>query len=436
MRTARAAKARFLLPRVLCRGSASGRCVGIHSCIGGFGRGGRWLRAALLASTSLVAIEPAAAQVGTWLASPPSSDFNDGQNWNPGGVPNNAIFGATDRPEVTVTDLLYDVNFTFDATAPAYTVTQSTVLIIFTGAGIVNNSGVTQTFFRDFGFTDFSGFSTAGNVTIAAASGTTHFLDNSSAANATIGGSVSFNNSSTAANATITGSVTFHHDSTAANATITVNSAFFTGNTTAANASITSNLVAFFDNATAGNATIVVPDDVGVLRFDLTSGTLGDNKVSAGSIAGGGTISLGINELTVGGNGNSTTYRGVIEGDGSLVKTGAGRMILSGDNTYLGATTISQGTLQIGDGGLTGSLASSNIVNNSALVFDRDGTVTYGGVISGSGTLEKRGAGTRSCRAPTPTPAGPRSTAAPCRSAPSAARVRSWAPWQSTRSTR
>ena len=46
------------------------------------------------------------------------------------------------------------------------------------------------------------------------------------------------------------------------------------------------------------------------------------------------------------------------------------RTILTGANTYSGGTTISAGTLQIGNGGTTGSIAG-NIVDNAALIFNR-----------------------------------------------------------------
>jgi autotransporter-associated beta strand protein len=68
-----------------------------------------------------------------------------------------------------------------------------------------------------------------------------------------------------------------------------------------------------------------------------------------GSLTGGGSVTLGANALTVGGN-NATPapYEGVISGTGgSLVKVGTGTLALSGTNTYTGATTISAGTLSI-----------------------------------------------------------------------------------------
>ena len=63
---------------------------------------------------------------------------------------------------------------------------------------------------------------------------------------------------------------------------------------------------------------------------------------------------------------DALTYGGVISGTGSLTKSGAGTLTLTGANTYTGGTTISAGTLQLGNGGTTGSVAG-NIVDNGAL---------------------------------------------------------------------
>ena len=68
-----------------------------------------------------------------------------------------------------------------------------------------------------------------------------------------------------------------------------------------------------------------------------------------------------------------------ISGTGSLTQAGTGTLTLTGDNTYTGATTISAGTLSLGSGGTTGSVAG-NIVDNGALVFNRSNALTYGGI--------------------------------------------------------
>ena len=43
-----------------------------------------------------------------------------------------------------------------------------------------------------------------------------------------------------------------------------------------------------------------------------------------------------------------------------MTKAGTGTLILTGSNTYSGATNISAGTLQVGSGGTTGSIGSTS----------------------------------------------------------------------------
>ncbi len=97
--------------------------------------------------------------------------------------------------------------------------------------------------------------------------------------------------------------------------------------------------------------------------------------------------------------GTSANFSGVISGGGTLAKVGGGTQILAGVNTYTGGTTISAGTLQVGNGATSsGSLGSGAvaIASSSALVFDglSGNSVTIGGVISGSGALGELGSGT------------------------------------------
>ena len=61
-------------------------------------------------------------------------------------------------------------------------------------------------------------------------------------------------------------------------------------------------------------------------------------------------------------------------------------MTLGNENTYTGGTTISSGTLQIGNGGTTGSV-TGNILDNASLVFDHEDDVTFANVISGTGSV-------------------------------------------------
>ena len=78
-----------------------------------------------------------------------------------------------------------------------------------------------------------------------------------------------------------------------------------------------------------------------------------------------------------------------------LLKDGAGKLILSADNTYSGGTVVSEGTLQVGNGGASGTLSTGAVVNNAALVFNRsDAAPAVANVISGTGSLTQAGTGT------------------------------------------
>lgn len=85
-------------------------------------------------------------------------------------------------------------------------------------------------------------------------------------------------------------------------------------------------------------------------------------------------------------------FSGVLSGSGSLLKTNAGKLTFTAANSQ-GGTTMGQGILQIGNGGTTGSLAG-NITNNAVLTFNRSDNITQSSVISGSGAVNKLGAGT------------------------------------------
>ncbi|HEX7848794.1 MAG TPA: autotransporter-associated beta strand repeat-containing protein [Sphingomonas sp.] len=89
----------------------------------------------------------------------------------------------------------------------------------------------------------------------------------------------------------------------------------------------------------------------------------------------------------------TATIASALTGSGHLDKTDLGTLILTGANSYAGGTTIAAGTLQLGNGGTTGSILG-DVANNGRLVFDRSNALTFAGAISGSGALEQIGTGT------------------------------------------
>ncbi|QEE20138.1 autotransporter outer membrane beta-barrel domain-containing protein [Youhaiella tibetensis] len=82
----------------------------------------------------------------------------------------------------------------------------------------------------------------------------------------------------------------------------------------------------------------------------------------------------------------------VMTGAGSLTKEGLGTLTLTGANTYGGGTTISAGTLQLGDGGTSGSIMGS-VANSGILAFNRSDVVIFGGTIAGTGGVWQVGSG-------------------------------------------
>ncbi|MGJ3699364.1 autotransporter outer membrane beta-barrel domain-containing protein [Variovorax sp. AFSI2.2] len=87
------------------------------------------------------------------------------------------------------------------------------------------------------------------------------------------------------------------------------------------------------------------------------------------------------------------TYNGLVTGSGGIEKTGAGVLTLTADQAFTGLTTITAGTLQLGNGGTAGSV-QGNIVDNATLTVNRSDALTLSGTISGSGALVQAGVGT------------------------------------------
>jgi fibronectin-binding autotransporter adhesin len=91
---------------------------------------------------------------------------------------------------------------------------------------------------------------------------------------------------------------------------------------------------------------------------------------------------------------NITTLSSSISGTGSLHQNGTGTTILTGLNTYSGVSVINGGTLQIGNGGTSGTIGSGPITNNGRLAIDLSGDLTLSSAISGIGSLHQNGTGT------------------------------------------
>ena len=186
----------------------------------------------------------------------------------------------------------------------------------------------------------------------------------------------------------------------------------FTGGTTISSGRLIGNSQSFGSGAIVNNASLELAQTTDASFASVISGTGSLTKSGAGaltltgvnSFSGGTTISAGrlIGNTQSFGTGaivnnaslvfNQTTdasFASVISGTGSLTKSGAGALTLTGVNSFSGGTTISAGTL-IGN---SRSFGSGAIVNNAALVLDQTTDASFASVISGTGSLTKSGTG-------------------------------------------
>ncbi|HEX5220665.1 MAG TPA: autotransporter-associated beta strand repeat-containing protein, partial [Verrucomicrobiae bacterium] len=87
---------------------------------------------------------------------------------------------------------------------------------------------------------------------------------------------------------------------------------------------------------------------------------------------------------------------GALTGSMGLTKAGSGRLTLAntGLNTFTGGTTISAGSLQIGDGVSVNGNLPGNIINNATLIIANPNAQSWNSPFAGSGTLIKQAAGT------------------------------------------
>ena len=146
------------------------------------------------------------------------------------------------------------------------------------------------------------------------------------------------------------------------------------GNWAGSNAATGTTGVATFSNTITASRTITVdssPWNINELLFGSTG--------SYGWTVDGGTLNLAGATPTVTVNNSATaTIASTLSGSSGLIKIGAGTLVLSGANTTSGDTTISDGTLQIGDGTGTSASAGNGLlaVGTKTLKLNFNGPVT------------------------------------------------------------
>lgn len=98
---------------------------------------------------------------------------------------------------------------------------------------------------------------------------------------------------------------------------------------------------------------------------------------------------------------DTTTFSAAISGPGAVAMNGFAattKTILTGNNTYSGNTGIVGGTMQIGNGGTSGTLGNGaglvTVAATGVLQFNRSDTLTVANAITGGGTVNQIGSGT------------------------------------------
>lgn len=165
------------------------------------------------------------------------------------------------------------------------------------------------------------------------------------------------------------------------------------------NATLAFNQVAdgVFTGSITGTGT-VIKDGAGALLLNGANGYTGGTTIVAGTLIGDTTSLQGDianNAALVFNQATGGVYAGTVSGTGSLEKVGTGVLQLIGPNSYTGGTVVSAGTL-IGN---TTSL-QGNVVDNGTLVFDQASDGVFAGAVSGTGSVIKQGTGALTLVAP------------------------------------
>src|SRR3954454_7261062 len=104
-----------------------------------------------VAIASLVTGQLVFAGSATWNSSPATGDWNTTTNWTPNTVPNgprdSATFGVSSISDISISAATEVNSIIFSPGASAYTITNSVnIFLTISGAGVINNSGVTENF--------------------------------------------------------------------------------------------------------------------------------------------------------------------------------------------------------------------------------------------------------------------------------------------------
>ncbi|HFW4060262.1 TPA: fibronectin-binding autotransporter adhesin ShdA [Salmonella enterica subsp. enterica serovar Waycross] len=129
----------------------------------------------------------------------------------------------------------------------------------------------------------------------------------------------------------------------------------------------------------------------GTLILSNTANDYGNTNINGGTLSANDAAALGTGDVTIAENATLALSQGTLDnnvtGGGKIVKTGNDELIVTGDNTYSGGTTITGGTLTADH---ADSLGTGAIVNSGVLQV---GEGELENTLSGSGALVKTGTG-------------------------------------------
>ncbi|MBK0207188.1 fibronectin-binding autotransporter adhesin ShdA [Salmonella enterica subsp. enterica serovar Infantis] len=191
---------------------------------------------------------------------------------------------------------------------------------------------------------------------------------------------------------TLSGDNTYSGGTTIIGGTLTADHADSLGTGAVANSGVLQVGEGELENTLSGSGSLV---KTGTGELTLS----GDNTYSGGTTITGGTLMADhADSLGTGAIANSGVLQvgegeleNMLSGSGSLVKTGTGELTLSGDNSYSGATTITDGTLIAAN---VNALGSGNIDNSGTLMLDAEGEFNLANVATQSGATTELARGT------------------------------------------
>ncbi|HAF4900503.1 TPA: fibronectin-binding autotransporter adhesin ShdA [Salmonella enterica] len=190
----------------------------------------------------------------------------------------------------------------------------------------------------------------------------------------------------------VTGDNTYSGGTTISGGTLTADHADSLGTGAVANSGVLQVGEGELENTLSGSGSLV---KTGTGELTLS----GDNSYSGGTTITDGTLTADhADSLGTGAVANSGVLQvgegeleNTLSGSGSLVKTGSGELTLSGDNDYSGGTIISDGTLIAAN---VNALGSGNIDNSGTLMLDAEGEFNLANVTTQSGATTELARGT------------------------------------------